>query len=62
MKRQTVYIVDDDAAVCDSIKELAESVRLNAECYTSARAFLDQYQMEYQQAECQGTGDQHAHS
>jgi FixJ family two-component response regulator len=45
MKRQTVYIVDDDAAVCDSIQELVESVGLHAECYTSAQAFLDQHHM-----------------
>jgi two-component system response regulator FixJ len=43
MKRQTVYIVDDDAAVCDSIQELVESVGLRAECFTSAKAFLDQH-------------------
>jgi FixJ family two-component response regulator len=47
MKPQTVYIVDDDAAVCDSIQELVESVGLRAECYTSAHAFLAQHQMEH---------------
>jgi FixJ family two-component response regulator len=46
MKRQTVFIVDDDAAVCDSIQELVESVGLRAECYTSGQAFLDNYQTE----------------
>ena len=46
MKRQTVFIVDDDAAVCDSIQELVESVGLHAECYTSGQAFLDHYQTE----------------
>jgi FixJ family two-component response regulator len=46
MKRQTVFIVDDDAAVCDSIQELVESVGLCAECFASGQAFLDQYQSE----------------
>jgi FixJ family two-component response regulator len=46
MKQQTVYIVDDDAVVCDSIQELVESVGLHAECYTSGQAFLDHYQTE----------------
>jgi FixJ family two-component response regulator len=46
MKRQTVFIVDDDAVVCDSIQELVESVGLHAECYTSGQAFLEHYQTE----------------
>jgi FixJ family two-component response regulator len=46
MKRQTVFIVDDDAAVCDSIQELVESVGLHAECFTSGQVFLDHYQTE----------------
>ena len=43
---QTVFIVDDDAAVCDSIQELVESVGLRAKSFTSGQAFLDQYQPE----------------
>lgn len=43
MKQQTVFVVDDDAAVCDSIKELVESVNLQAEVYQSAFAFLDAF-------------------
>jgi FixJ family two-component response regulator len=46
MIRQTVFIVDDDATVRDSIQELAESVGLRAECYASGQAFLDHYQPE----------------
>jgi two-component system response regulator DctR len=46
MNKQTVFIVDDDAAVCDSIQELVESVGLHAESYTSGQAFLDHYQLE----------------
>jgi len=46
MKQQTVFIVDDDAAVCDSIQELVESVGLRAETYASGQAFLDHYQPE----------------
>ena len=44
MEAQTVFIVDDDAAVRDSIRELAESVGLRAECYESGQAFLDNFQ------------------
>ncbi len=39
-----VFIVDDDAAVRDSIQELVESVGLRAESYASAFAFLDSFQ------------------
>jgi FixJ family two-component response regulator len=44
--RQTVFVVDDDAAVRDSIAELADSVGLDAECYASAREFLDAFRAE----------------
>jgi len=40
---QTVYIVDDDAAVRDSIAELVASVGMRAEPYSSGQAFLDAY-------------------
>jgi two-component system response regulator DctR len=40
-QKHTVFIVDDDAAVRDSIQELVESVGLQAEGYDSALAFLD---------------------
>ena len=43
-QEQTVFVVDDDAAVRDSIQELVESVGLQAEGYASARAFLDTFQ------------------
>lgn len=39
-QQPTVFIVDDDDAVRDSITELAESVGLPAEAYDSALAFL----------------------
>jgi FixJ family two-component response regulator len=42
--QQTVFIIDDDEAVRDSIKELAESVGLRARCYKSAPAFLDAFE------------------
>jgi len=42
-QRQTVFVVDDDAAVRDSIAELVESVGLRAECHASASAFLDAF-------------------
>lgn len=43
---QKVYVVDDDAAVRDSIAELSESVGLEAEVYASAQEFLDAYEPE----------------
>ena len=43
MTEQTVFVVDDDEAVRDSIKELVESVGLPAETYKSATSFLDSY-------------------
>lgn len=39
-QQQTVFVVDDDAAVRDSIAELVDSVGLKAESYDSAPAFL----------------------
>jgi FixJ family two-component response regulator len=44
MEEPTVFIVDDDAAVRDSIQELVESVGLRAESYSSGQAFLASYQ------------------
>lgn len=41
---QTVFIVDDDDAVRDSIAELVSSVGLRAEGYPSGSAFLQAYQ------------------
>jgi len=40
---QTVFIVDDDPAVSDSLRALLESDDLTAETYSSAQAFLDSY-------------------
>ena len=47
MTEQTVYIIDDDDAVLDSIKELLESVNIKAEIFTSALSFLDNYSNEF---------------
>lgn len=44
IQEQTVFIVDDDAAVRDSIQELVESVGLQAEAYPTALVFLDAFQ------------------
>jgi FixJ family two-component response regulator len=41
---RTVFVVDDDAAVRDSIAELVDSVGLRAEGYGSASAFLDAFE------------------
>ena len=46
MEQQTVFIIDDDAAVRDSIQELVESVGLRAQSYASGQAFLDSFQPE----------------
>jgi len=36
----TVFIIDDDAGVRESIQDLVESVGLHAECFATAREFL----------------------
>lgn len=41
MKEPTVYIIDDDEPVRDSIKELVESIDLRAEIFSNAQAFLE---------------------
>ena len=46
MEQQAVFIIDDDAAVRDSIQELVESVGLRAQSYASGQAFLDSFQPE----------------
>lgn len=43
-QQPTVFIVDDDEAVRDSITELLESVGLPAQAYGSALAFLEDYE------------------
>lgn len=39
----TVFYVDDDEAMCESIRFLMESVSLNIETFSSARKFLESY-------------------
>ncbi len=46
MEEQTVFIVDDDAAVRDSIAELVGSVGLRSEGYESGAAFLQGFRSE----------------
>lgn len=43
MLEQTVFIIDDDDAVRDSIKELVESVGLKAKTFAHAHSFLQAY-------------------
>ena len=38
-----IYVVDDDAAVCDSLTLLLKSVKLRAQAYRSAAEFLEHY-------------------
>jgi len=45
-EKQTVFVVDDDVAVRDSVVELVESIGLQAEGYASALAFLEAFQPE----------------
>jgi len=40
---QTVFVVDDDPGIRDSVRWLLESVGLRVETYDSAQAFLDAY-------------------
>ena len=46
MNEPTVFIVDDDAAVRDSLSLLCESAGWPAECFDSAEAFLAAYRPE----------------
>ncbi len=39
----TVYVVDDDPAVCNSLRWLIESVGYEVETFNSARTFLDSF-------------------
>ncbi|UCE62118.1 MAG: response regulator transcription factor [Phycisphaerales bacterium] len=39
----TVFVVDDDEAMCDSLRSLMESVGLSVETYATAETFLDGY-------------------
>ncbi|MFV2059767.1 MAG: response regulator transcription factor [Gammaproteobacteria bacterium] len=45
--KATVYIVDDDQAVRDSLSWLIESINIKVEVYSSAQDFLDHYKPEY---------------
>jgi len=49
---QTVFIVDDDAAVRDSIAELVGSVGLPSEGYPSGPSFLQAYRRSGRVAWC----------
>ncbi|UCC75256.1 MAG: response regulator transcription factor [Gemmatimonadota bacterium] len=44
--KPTVFVVDDDPAVLDSVQLLLRSVGLDAETFSSAREFLDAYDPE----------------
>ena len=46
MSGPTVFVVDDDVAVRDSLALLVSSVGLEAETFAGARAFLDAYRPE----------------
>lgn len=40
---RTVYIVDDDPAVCDALAKLVETVDFNVKTFSTAQEFLDSY-------------------
>jgi FixJ family two-component response regulator len=42
-KKGTVYVVDDDEAVRDSLQWLLEGKDYRVRCYESAEAFLSRY-------------------
>ena len=42
-RNQTVFIIDDDHEVCESLRWLFESVQLNVETYENAHLFLEKY-------------------
>jgi len=44
--KATVFVVDDDEAVCKSLRMLIESAGLNVQTYYSALDFLDDYDPE----------------
>lgn len=39
----TVFVVDDDPAICELIRTLGQSVKLDVKTYGSAQEFLDGY-------------------
>jgi FixJ family two-component response regulator len=41
MTEPTVYIVDDDASICEGLSNLLESVGIRAQCFGSAEEFRD---------------------
>ena len=43
-QQPTVFVVDDDDAVRDSVSELAESVGLQTKGYSSALSFLESFE------------------
>lgn len=40
---RTIYIVDDDPAVCDALAKLVETVDFNVKTFSTAQEFLDSY-------------------
>jgi FixJ family two-component response regulator len=41
MTAQTVFVVDDDASICEAVSNLLDSVDIPSRCYSSAEAFWD---------------------
>jgi FixJ family two-component response regulator len=49
MNQNTVFIVDDDAAIRESLSLMVEQENMRVECFSNAEDFLKRYQ-----ADCQG--------
>ena len=48
IEEMTVFVVDDDEAVRESLNDLLDSVGLNVETFSSAQDFLEVYELERQ--------------
>jgi len=48
LKGQTVFIIDDESAVCEALRYLFESIHLNVKTYKGAHLFLKEYNSDAQ--------------
>jgi two-component system response regulator FixJ len=43
LNNQTIFIIDDESSVCEALRYLFESIRLNVKTYKDAHQFLKEY-------------------
>jgi two-component system response regulator FixJ len=43
LNNQTIFVIDDESGVCDALRYLFESIRLNVKTYKGAHLFLKDY-------------------